>query len=65
MATRRVIPESTCVGHCYIYDFAFCKSHAELEDVMLKINHFCYDLVSVTQDASGVYTVFFRRLTCC
>ena len=35
-----------------------------MEKVMQMINHHGYDLVSVTQDAAGVYTIFFRRRAC-
>lgn len=45
----------------FIYDFELCADYEELKAVMENINYHGYDLVSVTQDARGFYTVFFRR----
>ena len=48
----------------FVYDFEFCADQEDLHRVMNHINRYGYDLVSVTQDPSGIYTVFFRRLAC-
>lgn len=45
----------------FIYDFELCADYEELKDVMENINYHGYDLVSVTQDTRGFYTVFFLR----
>ena len=44
-----------------VYDFQLCADAEELKQTMGYINSCRLDLISVTQDASGVYTVFFRR----
>ena len=48
----------------FVYDYEVCDGRRELEKVMETINRHGYDLVSVTQDLTGVYTVFFRRRAC-
>lgn len=45
----------------FLYDFELCADYDELKTVMETINYHGYDLVSVTQDTRGFYTVFFRR----
>lgn len=52
------------LAHWFIYDYEFCEGRQELARVMKHINHHGYDLVSVTQDPNGTYTVFFRRRAC-
>lgn len=44
-----------------VYDFQLCADVDELKQTMGYINSCRLDLISVTQDASGVCTVFFRR----
>ena len=44
-----------------VYDYEQCSNDEDLRFVIAYINRHKYDLISVTQDASGVYTVFFRR----
>lgn len=48
----------------FVYDFERCRSETELAVTMEYINYHGYDLISVTQDAAGVFTVFFRRRAC-
>lgn len=48
----------------FLYDYEFCESQDDLKRVIDHINRHGYDLVSVTQDLSGLYTVFFRRRAC-
>lgn len=48
----------------FVYDYEVCDGSHELNRVMENINRHGYDLVSVTQDLTGVYTVFFRRRAC-
>lgn len=61
---RTVVVGPNFLAHWYIYDFEYCADRKEMERVMQMINHRGYDLVSVTQDAAGVYTIFFRRRAC-
>lgn len=44
-----------------ITDFERCADAEELAMTLRYMNENGYILVTVTQDASGVYTVFFRR----
>lgn len=44
-----------------LYDFEICADYDELKATLKSINHCGYQLVSVTQDHRGFYTVFFRR----
>lgn len=44
-----------------VYDFQLCADVDELKRTIDYINNCFLSLISVTQDASGVYTVFFRR----
>ena len=46
-----------------VYDFEFCAGKEELDRLIYHINLSGYALVGVTQDLSGIYTVFFRRPT--
>lgn len=48
----------------FVYDFERCRSEAELAATIEFINYHGYDLITVTQDAAGVFTVFFRRRAC-
>lgn len=44
-----------------ITDFEQCADTAELATTLRCIDDNSYSIISVTQDGSGVYTVFFRR----
>lgn len=44
-----------------LYDFELCADYEELKATLKAINHCGYDLICVTQDHRGFYTVFFRR----
>ncbi|MDY4599131.1 MAG: hypothetical protein SPC78_05815, partial [Candidatus Faecousia sp.] len=44
-----------------ITDFERCADTAELADTLRCIDDNGYEMSGVTQDSSGVYTVFFRR----
>lgn len=48
----------------FVYDFELCADMSELKQTIATINRRGYDLVSVTQDRHGVYTVFFKRRAC-
>lgn len=43
-----------------VTDFEICADLEELKATMDYINRHGYDVISVTQDAIGVYTVFFN-----
>lgn len=43
-----------------VSDFEICADLEELKATMDYINRHGYDVISVTQDAIGVYTVFFK-----
>ena len=45
----------------FVYDFEICADFDELKATMQSINYNGYDLISVTQDHRGFYTLFFRR----
>lgn len=45
----------------WIHDYELCSSIDQLRMVMETINRNQYQLISVTQDSSDMYTVFFRR----
>ena len=49
-------------GIRWIADFERCDDIAQLRNVMDEINRCQYQLISVTQDSSDIYTVFFRRI---
>ena len=53
-----------CFYPSTVYDFEFCAGEDELRRLIHHINFSGYILISVTQDLSGIYTVFFRRLAC-
>lgn len=44
-----------------VYDYDVCNGLNDLRQVLLYINTSGFDLVNVTQDGAGVYTVFYRR----
>lgn len=48
----------------FIYDFELCADREELKQTMAEINRHGYDLISVTQDLAGMYTVSFKRRAC-
>ena len=62
--TRKVVIGPNFLAHWFIYDFEICVDYDELKAVMENINYHGYDLISVTQDGRGFYTVFFRRRAC-
>lgn len=69
MRTPENKPKAVVIGpnflsSWFVYDYEVCDGRRELEKVMDTINRHGYDLVSVTQDLTGVYTVFFRRRAC-
>lgn len=69
MRTPENKPNAVVIGpnflsHWFVYDYERCDGDRELQKVMDTINRHGYDLVSVTQDLTGVYTVFFRRRAC-
>lgn len=48
----------------FFYDFQICAEYEELKQTIDYINRHGYDLITVTQDHRGFYTVFFRRRAC-
>lgn len=69
MKDRKEEPQKVVIGpnflaHWFIYDFEICADYDELKAVMENINYHGYDLITVTQDGRGFYTVFFRRRAC-
>lgn len=48
----------------FIYDFRICAEYEELKETLDYINRHGYDLITVTQDNRGFFTVFFRRRAC-
>lgn len=69
MRTPEDKPKAVVIGpnflsSWFVYDYEVYDGRRELEKVMDIINRHGYDLVSVTQDLTGVYTVFFRRRAC-
>lgn len=51
-----------CISSVYhIIDFELCETCDELRRVLDSINRNRYQVISITQDGSGTYTVFFRR----
>lgn len=69
MRTPEDKPKAVVIGpnflsSWFVYDYEVCDGRRELEKMMDAINRHGYDLVSVTQDLTGVYTVFFRRRAC-
>lgn len=61
---KTVVVGPNFLSHWFIYDFELCADYEELKAVMEYINYHGYDLISVTQDGRGFYTVFFRRRAC-
>lgn len=59
-AADRMIELSSRKG-VLAHDFELCADTAELAWTLKYIDDHGYTMVSATQDASGVYTVFFRR----
>lgn len=48
----------------FIYDFQICAEYEELKETLDYINRHGYDLITVTQDTRGFFTLFFRRRAC-
>lgn len=48
----------------FVYDFQICAEYEELKETLDYINRHGYDLITVTQDTRGFFTVFFRRWAC-
>ena len=48
----------------FVYDYEKCDTGRDLRKCINEINRRGYDLVSVTQDRTGIYTVFFRGRAC-
>lgn len=61
---KTVVVGPNFLTNWFVYDYEICEGRRELNQVMDTINRHGYDLVSVTQDLTGVYTVFFRRRAC-
>lgn len=61
---QTVVVGPNFLAHWFVYDYEKCANDAALQKVMNYINHHGYDVISVTQDSSNVYTVFFRRRAC-
>ena len=61
---RKLDAGVSCFCPSIVYDIEFCAGKDELQRVIGYINFHGYILVSVTQDLSGIYTVFFRRPAC-
>ena len=61
---RKVVVGPNFLSSWFIYDFQICSEYEELKQTMDHINRHGYDLVSVTQDSRGYFTVFFRRRAC-
>lgn len=61
---EKVVIGPNFLQHWFVYDFQLCADVKELTKTLKYINHHGYDLISVTQDATGVYTVFFKRRAC-
>lgn len=61
---EKVVIGPNFLQHWFVYDFQLCADVKELTETLKYINHHGYDLTAVTQDATGVYTVFFKRRAC-
>jgi len=61
---KTVVIGPNFLSHWFVYDYERCDSIAELEKVIDDINRHGYDIVGLTQDIEGVYTVLFRRRAC-
>lgn len=62
--TQKVVVGPNFLAHWFIYDFELCADYEELKATIESINYHGYDLIAVTQDQRGFYTVFFRRRAC-
>lgn len=54
-------PEAAALPIRYVADYERCSTPQQLREIVEIINRYQYQLVSVTQDPNGIYTVFFRR----
>lgn len=61
---QAVIMEPRYMSVWCVYDFELCEDLEELKKVIATINRNHFELISVTQDPAGVYTVFFKRRAC-
>lgn len=61
---KKVVVGPNFLAHWFVYDYETAANQTELQKVMQYINYHGYDLVSVTQDVAGIYTLFFRRRAC-
>lgn len=61
---RKVVVGPNFLSHWFVYDFEICAEYEDLKITMDSINRHGYDLITVTQDHRGFYTVFFRRRAC-
>ena len=61
---RKVVVGPNFLAHWFVYDYQTAGDQEELQKVMRYINYHGYDLISVTQNAAGIYTLFFRRRAC-
>lgn len=62
--SRPVVVGPNFLNSWFIYDFQICAEYEELKETLDYINRHGYDLITVTQDARGFFTVFFRRRAC-
>lgn len=61
---KTVVVGPNFLNSWFVYDFELCAGLEELKQTISTINRRGYDLISVTQDIAGVYTVFFKRRAC-
>lgn len=61
---KTVVVGPNFLASWFVYDYVLCATQDELQKSLDHINRHGYDLVSVTQDLSGIYSVFFRRRAC-
>lgn len=61
---KKVVVGPNFLEHWWVYDFKLCADVEELKQTMEYINRHGYDLISVSQDGTGAYTVFFRCRAC-
>lgn len=61
---KTVVVGPNFLASWFVYDYVLCATQDELQKSLDNINLHGYDLVSVTQDLSGIYSVFFRRRAC-
>lgn len=55
-------PEDSRKSLRYIHDFEICANFDELKRLIYQLNCSGGQVVGVSQDQSGVYTVIFRRV---